>query len=218
MTKIYIKGALAKKFGNFFEMNVHNALSALKAIDANRNGFMKELFDLSKNNIEYILICNEKQINNSDELIEKRKIKTIYIVPAIIGSGVEAAVALGMVTASGALTAGGMIVAGLVNGIISMAISLAVSFLTASLNKQAAPPQQNIAIGGTSAMIEAKGKSYIFSNRENLAQQGSSVSVGYGLMKIASNVISASIRSYPTNEYYSTEFDVYNSQFINLTS
>jgi predicted phage tail protein len=167
-------------------------------------------------NIDYILICNEKEINNTNELIEKRKIETIYIVPAIVGSGFEIAIGFGLAGSFGGLSLAGLAVAGLVNGIISLGVSLAVSFLTSSLNKQATPPQQNIAVGGSTAMISAAGKSYIFSNKENVASQGSSIPVGYGLMKVSSNIISTSIRSYSTNEYYFDEFNKGSSQYIDI--
>jgi len=202
MTKIYIKGLLGKKFGGFFSLSVNNIFSALKGVDANRSGFIKEIHDLSKKNINYYIICDHKEVTNINEFIEKRKIKSIYIIPAIIGSGAAVATAAGLAASSFAFAATEF----LVNMAISTAVSLAISFLTAAMNKQAAPPQQNVAVGGNASVIEAKGRSYVFSNNINEASQGSSIPVGYGKMKISSLVISSSIKDYPTSFNAQDEF------------
>jgi predicted phage tail protein len=210
MTKIYLKGAIAKKFGAFFSLKIKDALSALKAIDANRFGFIKELMDLNKLSKDYYLVCNGELIKNSDELIEKRKIDTIHIIPVIFGHGEYAAFALELteIAANGAvvLSTAGQVVATLVNLIISTAISLGVGLIMDSLNKQASPPKQFIAVGGATAAIEAAGRTYVFSNKVNIASQGSSIPVGYGFSLVSSQVLSASIKSYSTNSVSQNEF------------
>lgn len=207
MTKIYIKGILGKKFGSLFEINVSNAISALNAIDANRSGFINELFKLNKKNINYCMICDSEYINDVNQLLERRKIKNIYIIPVIIGFGDAVAAGLGFATAAG-LTATGKVVSFLVNMLITTALSLGISFLINSINKQASPPQQNVSAGGVTSIIEAKGRSYIFSNNVNSAEQGSAIPVGYGKMKVSSKILSASIKSYPTNINVYSEFKI----------
>jgi predicted phage tail protein len=204
MTSIHIKGILGKKFGSLFKINVSNGMSALNAIDANRSGFINELFKLNKKNINYCMICDSEYIDNTNQLLERKKIKNIYIIPVIIGSGGLVAVGLGF--AAGSI--GFAVTSFLVNTIISTAISLGVSFLMNSINKQAAPPQQNISVGGATSFIEAKGRSYIFSNNVNAAEQGSAIPVGYGKMKVSSQILSASIKSYPTNINAYNEFKI----------
>jgi predicted phage tail protein len=207
MTSIHIKGILGKKFGSLFNISVSNGMSALNAVDANRSGFINELFKLNKKNINYCMICDSEYINDSNQLLEKRNIKNIYIIPVIIGSGAAVAAGLGLATAAG-LTVAGQIVAFLVNTIVSTAVSLGVSFLMNSINKQATPPQQNISVGGATSIIEAKGRSYIFSNNVNAAEQGSAIPVGYGKMKVSSQILSASVKSYPTNINVYNEFKI----------
>lgn len=202
MTKVYIKGVLGKKFGSFFNLNISSSMHALKAIEANRSGFTKELFDLNKKNINYVLICDGNALQSNEELVEKRKINTIHIIPIIFGSGEFVAGAMGLAAGSAAA----MITATVVNLVVSAAISVGVSMIMNQLNKQAQPPQQNIAVGGLSAAIEAKGKAYIFSNSQNIVAQGISIPVGYGKFKTNSAVIEASVKSYSTNTLALDEF------------
>jgi predicted phage tail protein len=202
MTKVYIKGILGKKFGSFFNLNISSGMHALKAIEANRSGFTKELFDLNKKDINYILICDGYALKSDIEFVEKRKINTIHIVPIIFGSGEVIAAGIGLAAGSAAAVA----TATLVNIVIGAAISIGVSMIMAHLNKQAQPPQQNVAVGGLSASIEAKGKTYIFSNSQNTVAQGVSIPVGYGKFKTNSAVIEASVKSYSTNTLALDEF------------
>lgn len=213
MTNIYIKGVIGKKFGNFFKIKVSSAMSAIKAIEANRNGFIKELFNLNEKNLHYTILCDSDLIKNSNELLEKRKIKNIYILPIVIGFGFLAPLVVPVVTAltKFAATELGKI-------LISTMISLATSYLSNQLMKQSSPPssQQNISVGGAAAAIEARGRSYVFSNRENVASQGSSIPVGYGLMKSSSKIISASIKNYSTDTVASKEFKNFQNSSIFL--
>jgi predicted phage tail protein len=204
MTKIYLHGELAHIFGNFFKLKINNALSALKGIDANKKGFLQKISSLSKNGIYYSIIVDNEEMQNQNQLIEKRSIESIHIIPIIYGSGELVAAGIGLV-AAGSLTVAGQIVAGLVN----MAISLGVSFLMSALMKQASPPSmgvQNIAVGGATLAIESAGKSYVFSNNVNSSEQGSAIPVGYGKIKTSSSVIFSSVLNYPTNSKSSEEF------------
>ncbi len=209
MTHIYIKGILGKKFGNYFTGFVKNAYSVIKLIDANKHGFFKTLLDLSKKNMFYAIICDGKIIETENDFLERRKINKIDIIPMMIGSGEAVALAIGLTAGSFSAT----VVAGVVNAIVATAISLGVSFLMSAINKQASPKmsQQQIAVGGATAYVESKGKSYIFSNKQNLVSQGGSIPVGYGQMKISSHIIHASIKNYSTNQTAQDEFKLFSS-------
>ena len=65
---------------------------------------------------------------------------------------------------------------------------------------------QNIAVGGASATIEAAGRSYVFNNNINSSEQGSAIPVGYGKIKTSSSVIFSSVLNYSTNMKSSDEF------------
>ena len=215
MTEIKLYGLLGRIFGTSFKMYVNSAISVIKAIEANREGFIKKLYDLNADGYNYYIIINGKQINNKDEFIEKRNIEYIEIIPAICGSG--GAIVTAIAGAAFAKTTAGLIAAFIVNMAISTAISTGVSFIMASLNKQAAPPPQKgsyISVGGATAIAEAKGRSYIFSNYQNTVAQGVAVPVGYGRMKISSKVIIAATKDYPVSYRFEDETTINQSQSI----
>jgi predicted phage tail protein len=200
MTKIHLHGKISKKFGKLFELNIDNVSSALNAIDSNREGFLKEIKKMSIDGFNYFVLIDNKMIENKEEFIEKRKIENIHLIPAISGSGVAIAAAIGF-TGIGAQIAGFVI-----NMAISAAVSLGVNYIMNQLNKQAQPPQQHIAVGGGTAMLEAAGKSYIFNNLQNISSQGDSIPIGYGRYKLGTKVISVSVKDYATNQTYTNEF------------
>jgi predicted phage tail protein len=209
MTKINIHGILGKIFGNYFELSVNDCYSAMRGIDANRTGFLKKIFDLSANNQNYCIVIDGAMVKNKDEFIEKRQIKTIDFIPAICGYGQ----AIAPLLVSGATAQA--VVAFAINSAISAGISFGISLITESMNKRASPPQQMIAVGGAVTSVEAKGRSYIFTNWTNLVAQGTSVPVGYGKMRIASRVIHANTKSYPTSLSFSTASNLNSEDLIN---
>lgn len=193
MTNINLHGILGKIFGKFFKLRINNCYSAIKAIDANRSGFLKKLFDLSLNNQNYHILVDGSIIHNENEILEKRMIKTIDFIPAVSGHGA----AIAPLIVSG--VAAQAVVAFAINAVISAGISFGIGLISAAMNKQASPPQQMIAVGGAVMASEAKGRSYIFNNWSNLIAQGSSVPVGYGKMRISSRVIHATTKSFSTS-------------------
>jgi predicted phage tail protein len=213
MAKITLHGLIGRLFGNSFNINVNSAMSVLKALDANREGFFKKMYDLNNQGYDYYIIINGEQVNNENQFIEKKIINTVDIIPAIYGSGT--AIVTSLASAAFAETLTGVIIATIINVAISSAISLGVSLIMSALQKQSAGPQQSyMSIGGAAAAVEAKGKSYIFSNYQNAVNQGSPLPVGYGRTKIASNVIHSSIKDYPTNYKFEDETNINQSQSI----
>jgi hypothetical protein len=55
-----------------------------------------------------------------------------------------------------------------------------------------------------SASTKALSESFSFSNKVNVASQGSAVPVGYGRLKVSSQVIQMSVKSYPQNQEATT--------------
>ena len=190
MTNIRLHGILAKEFGNQFILKIRKAKDALLAIDANHSNFLKRITDLSKEGFHYAIIVDGKNIKDFLEL-EIKKIPTdIHIIPAICGSGGVAAAVLGTVamyaSTSAAISAG---MALLLSTVGAMALSIGVQMMLAP-NAAKAGKAPSIEVGGVK-------ESFIFSSKANLVEQGTPVPVGYGRLRIGSNVISTTVKSYP---------------------
>jgi predicted phage tail protein len=183
MTNIYIKGLLGKIFGNFFRFKVNDFISAIKAIEANKVGFLNKMVNLSKEGYNYEFIIDGCKVDSMDFLIEKKTIKNIYIVPIINGSGP-------------------IIVQAIIMAVVQAVIQLTLTLIMAAIAKSATPPLppvRALATGGSVGAARAVSKSYIFSNYQNKANQGSPIVVGYGKMRIGSQIISMQVANYPSN-------------------
>lgn len=198
MTKVFIHGRLGKEFGEYFELYISKPKDVLLALDANCEGFQKRMIDLAKSGAQYSLIADDQAIGAVEDYISKRKIKEIHIVPTLFGSGVGAlAIGIGVIAYAASFYATGVVAAILV-AVAVAAISYGVQTL---LTK---PPSGNLV--GQTGEAGATSKSYLFSNRENITQQGGPVPLGYGRLRLGSSVIQQSIKNYPNSISTFNEF------------
>jgi predicted phage tail protein len=208
MTNIYLHGILGKIFGKLFKIKVPNIISAVKAIEANRDGFILKLKELSAEGYNYIIVADDCKIENPLILQENKKINSIHFVPCINGSGPvsgPAALVVGSTILGSTMLA--QVVAFAINMIVFTAISLGVCLIANALTKKSGTGpsaiQNYVAIAGVTSMVENIEKSYVFTNYINYANQGASIPIGYGALKVSSHVISASVSSYPQNSPFS---------------
>ena len=208
MTNIRLHGILAKEFGNQFILKIRKAKDALLAIDANHSNFLKRITDLSKEGFHYSIIVDGVNIKDHLELEVKKIPMNIDIVPAICGSGGVAAAVLGTVamyaSTSAAISAG---MALLLSTVGAMALSIGVQMMLAP-DAAKAGKAPSIEVGGVK-------ESFIFSGKANLIEQGSPVPVGYGRLRIGSNVISTSVKSYPAKGTVASDLT---SSYLNVSS
>lgn len=198
MTKVFIHGRLGEEFGEYFELYISKPKDVLLAIDANHEGFQKRMLDLAKSGAQYSLIADNQAIGTPEEFIGKKKIKEIHIVPTLFGAGVGAlAIGIGIVSYAASFYTTYLVSAILVAVAIA-AISYGIQTLLAK------PPSQNIA--GQTGESSATSRSYLFSNRDNLTQQGGPVPLGYGRLRLGSSVIQQSIKNYPNSISTFNEF------------
>jgi predicted phage tail protein len=194
MTTIILHGILAKEFGETFRMKISRAKEALDAINCNRENFIKRIQDLSMEGLNYAFIVDGKKLTDLDELNINKEPTEVHLVPLIVGSG--GAALIGAIFAVAGGTIGGVtstvFLAGLAGqitaGIASLAISMTLQMLLAP--KPEAPPQ-------ISSTTKAMQESFSFSNKANLATQGSPVPVGYGRLKVGAQVVQFTIKSFP---------------------
>jgi predicted phage tail protein len=191
MTNVVIHGILGKKFGTSIKLKVGNFKFLVLAIDSIKNGFREEMMKLSKNGMNYEIIFNQNQVD---------------IVPSIIGSGNTFYKIFGII-----LQVIGAILMFTPFWPIGMALSASGAALYGYGSKleaiqkmeemfaKMAEQQKGKAAGGGTKLTGGQGKSYAFGVDLNLSSQGSMVSIGYGKMKLGSNVIAVSMKHNPTN-------------------
>jgi predicted phage tail protein len=177
MTVINIHGILAREYGNSFVLSLPNPKDILEAIDCNRQGFLQRLVELQREGLCYDIIINKTRITNGPDMDHMSNPATIDLVPAISGSGQAAILAIGFTGGTASF------LGAVLNSVLFAAISYA---LTPKPENEAL---EIIAGGSKSSMI--------FSNTANLASQGSPVPIGYGRLIVGSQVIQATIKSYP---------------------
>ena len=182
MTIINIHGILAREYGKSFILSLPNPKDVLEAIDCNKQGFLQRLIELQREGLCYDIIVNKTRITNGPDMENMSSPATIDLVPAISGSGPFMAPILGAMFSVGA-GAGLTFAASLANAVLFAAISYAL-----------APKPENEAL---EVVAGGSKSSMIFSNTANLASQGSPVPIGYGRLIVGSQVIQATIKSYP---------------------
>jgi predicted phage tail protein len=183
MTIVNIHGILAREFGNSFKLSLPNPRDVLEAIDCNREGFLQRLVELQREGLCYDLIINKERITNGPDMDNISNAATIDLVPAISGSGT--AIAMGL-KAIGTFLAKKTLAATLVKAVLFAAISYALS-----------PKPENEAL---EIEVDGSKSSLIFSNPVNVASQGSPVPIGYGRLQVGSQVVQATIKSFPQHQ------------------
>ena len=186
MTIVNIHGILGREYGNSFLLSLPNPKDVLEAIDCNRQGFLQRLVELQREGLCYDMIINKKRITNGPDMDQMSNPATVDLVPAISGSGPLMAPLL---MTTGLFTAG--------STALAFAASIANFVLFAAISYALTPKPENEALEISS---KASKSSLIFSNTANLASQGSPVPIGYGRLLVGSQVIQATIKSFPQHQ------------------
>jgi predicted phage tail protein len=196
MTEVKIYGYLAKLFGNSFKIYLGRLNDVIQAIDSIKSGFRQKIIELQTNGFSY---CIQRTSN------------TINIIPFINGAGRAVMRVISVI----------LVVVGIVllfipgfqmlgTQMIQMGLQIGIAAFTPIPKIRF--PSSDATVGGSTAEVKKGNQSYVFSNRENLATQGSLVRLGYGQLKINSNIINVSIKNYPTNLSFESENYFYRSE------
>ncbi|HBY67307.1 MAG TPA: hypothetical protein DEG69_05805 [Flavobacteriaceae bacterium] len=186
MTDVYLHGILAKEYQSHFKLNLNSSTHVLKAIDANREGFIARIFQLQREGFYYDVIVNKKRIKKPEDFKRLDEASRIDLVPIIVGSG---EIIIGFLF-PGAAAAGG--VAATAAAIAAAVLNAGIAYLLTPKPDLGLPAEQDI-----SAEAAAQKESYIFSGNINLVRQGTPLPLGYGRLKVGSSVVQASVRSFP---------------------
>jgi len=89
MTKINLYGILREEFGDSAFLEIESAKDVIDALDVNKRGFKKRLFDLGFQGFHYTVLVNKKRIDDPIDFLFMKKPKNIDIIPILNGSGVD---------------------------------------------------------------------------------------------------------------------------------
>lgn len=201
-TKIKLHGIISQKYGSTFEFyNIQKPIDGLKAIETINNGFMKYIQDQGLKGMNYEMIV-DGQTENCFSISDCRgSIKVIEIAPCISGQ-VPAAwfVAMGFSATTAATMA-------------TFATALVVSIAVAGITYLLTPVPENKPQEMEAAI---KGQSFIFSSPNNVAQQGQPIPVGYGRLRVGSQVIMSDLKNQPVYEVSNPFISQGEDNYINL--
>ena len=194
MTEVVLHGNLGVKFGKNFKCKISSVREVFYFIDANRPGFSECLKKLSQQGMHYALILDGKKLSDIKEINNKKNIKKIDIVPAVLGKGpiavgigaTIATIALSSALAAGTISLTTFIVASVVIAVVSMALQMML----------APKPPEAPSIEATTRALQ---QSFYFANKANIAEQGNTIPVGYGRLLVSSYVIEACNKNFPQN-------------------
>ena len=99
MTEVHLHGILAKKYGKVHRIALKKPRDILFAMEANYDDFLKDLKDLTRKNIFYSFVVNNKILTKNETDAADKSIKKIDLVPIINGGGVELIVGIVQVIA-----------------------------------------------------------------------------------------------------------------------
>lgn len=171
MTKITLHGLVSKKFKPHYRMaNITKPVDAILAIDANYDGFKNFFLKESERNHFYQFIVDGELVENANQALEKKEIKTIDIVPFIGGS---------------------------VPFLVAFAVNLAIGLVMAGIQYLMTPIPENEPAVMTQQL---GGNSFWFASKANLTAQFISVPVGYGELRVGSRVVETTINAIDRND------------------
>lgn len=185
MIKVNLHGHLKDSFGTGHEFAVHTMADVLRALNANFDNFDSEL---AKNERRYHVIVDDKVDYGTEDMIPAPigSNATVDIIPYIEGSGGD--VDIWQIIGGIALIAAGIVLTvaseGAGSPIGATLIGMGIGLLVGGIASFFVPDVETEGYSKTN-------KNTSFSGPKNLVGQGYPVPIGYGRLRIGSNLISA---------------------------
>ena len=203
MIRVNLHGKLGEDLGKSWDLDVSSVAEALRAIDANTRRLRQWLINY-KDQYEYeILVDNQdlftekpeykniEEIRNSEFCLNiKDKIKTVDIVPLIIGSGAVAKIFVGAAVIIGAIALA------VFTPFILPAVALGfagLGLIAAGTSELLSKPPPSVPFTAQQVNpIDGEGESggptsYLFNGPVNTVGEGGPVPIGYGQLIIGGN-------------------------------
>lgn len=176
---ILLYGLLREKYGHRHEMDVASPAEAIRALRANYPGFENDLLQNISGFAVYAGFEAVPGVNACNPISQR---EVCRIVPTVSGAGIGEAFAWFIASQFAISTTTLAVITFVANAVVSMVISGIVSALFA-------PPKPDI----TGSERPDNKPSYTFNGAVNTTQQGHPVPVGYGRLRVGSQVISAGL-------------------------
>jgi predicted phage tail protein len=189
---IRLAGELGEKFGAEWHLDVRTPAEAIRAIAANRPGFIAHLAQSQDRGVAYAVLLDNEDISE-ERLVMPCGREVIHFVPQIAGSGSGFRMILGvaLIAASFYLPVGPLI-QGFSFSMSSIAFSVGTNLLLGGVAQMLAGDPEPPA----SAQQTPEGvPSYFFNGPATTTQQGAPVPVGYGELIVGGYPVSAGVRS-----------------------
>lgn len=190
LTIVRLGGELAKQFGKEFRLHVRKPVDAFKLLAVNFPAFRQTLQDYARQGLHFRItaIGDRRRDISEGELCLLQKPKVLRIVPLISGASgdtrksnvkIAAAAVLAIV---GTALSGGSAAPMLGAFMKAAAFGLAMSGASEIYMRQAAKKNKT--------ELQERQPGSLFGNLGNRMESGGPVPVGYGTMRVGSNVIS----------------------------
>lgn len=186
LRKIKLYGALGKKFGKVHEAHVESVGEAIRFLSANYKEFAKYIVN-NKRVAGYEVWDGQYNLGEEKEGFVKLGDGEIKIIPRARGSSAAGRILAGIVIIAAAYFTWGASLAGGAGMAYGMGASLVLGGVIELLS-----PKPNLSTNSTADTSE----SYIFNGATNSTRMGNPVFIGYGEMKVGSQVISKTVTTH----------------------
>ena len=220
--KVYLEGAIAKKFGSEFTIYAESVADVWRCLNCNFPELREYLIECHEKNIGFLCQVGDKGLDNEEEMLLKIQAGDVFISPQPAGSKSG----LGKILAAIAIVAlviytGGQALA-LANASAAMAGTATTAFsigaaigMTGTLGLIALGVAVNLALTGIQQMMapdpsldtpntNAGENSYLFQGSEQTVLEGDPVPVAYGELRIPGRPIGFELRN--QNNVYSSAY------------
>lgn len=187
MTTVKLGGRLGQEFGQVWHLDIDRPSEAIRAIEANKPGFVKRIQELSDMGLVFRLRLNKRAIDDT-EFDARHGGQTVTLMPIVRGSGATGRFIVGaVITVVGAMYGN------------QYAVQIGASLMIGGVVEMLSP-QQKIGTSSTNNALS----SYSFGSSANVAGQGYAIPVGYGRMLVGSIAVAAGIYAENMGSYTNT--------------
>ena len=188
-TKIRLHGKIAKIYGNEFEFaNVQSASKCIDALNTVAPGIKDYIIEQAKQGMHYQVIIDDQELQPGQSIKKFNEVKVIDIAPCILGQKGWFEVILGAILVIGSFFTGGLLAV--------VMFSLGVDLILTGITYLTTDIPETEPDASRFQQTSIKNESFAFSSPVNTVAQGQPVPVGYGRLRIGTNVVSTSLTNY----------------------